>query len=70
MDAKFDCLTAASNTTSVFRNFPMNKGKENCLALPWGPALHEFETPEKLHPAPRPRQPLLSETFEEFLHNN
>lgn len=33
MDAKLYCLTVASNTTLVFKNFPMNKGTENVLAL-------------------------------------
>lgn len=69
MDAKFYCLTAASNTTLVFKDFPMNKGNENGLALPWGPALCESETPERLHTPPPPK-PLLSETFQEFLHHN
>lgn len=33
MDAKLYCLPVAWNTTLVFKNFPMNKGTENTLAL-------------------------------------
>lgn len=47
MDAKLYCLTVASNTTLVFKNFPMNKGTENTLAL--GTRISRtWETPVKL----------------------
>lgn len=47
MDAKLYCFTVALNTTLVFKNFPMNKGTENSLAL--GTRISwTWETPVKL----------------------
>lgn len=41
MDAKLYCLTVVSNTTLVFKNFPVNKMLLK-TASNWGPEFHEL----------------------------
>lgn len=48
MDAKVYCLTVASNTTLVFKNFPMKRGTQNSLALGTPKRMNSCETPVKL----------------------
>lgn len=70
MDAKLHCLPVASNMTLVFKNFPMNKGTENSLALGTliSRTLEKPRWSRKLPPLSW--KPLLSEAFEEFLPDN